>query len=267
MTDQPGFGSCTGCHETRWLAEGAQPLCVECISTDSVFDAIDPSSLELLVRVEPPVEPGQAVGSIRACIACGAERFMQVNHERCPGCYEQATARRGCCVNCGVDRPLVRGQGVCAECDVDPDAVRHLCEKCGATARKARNHALCKKCAQKSPGATLRHARYYFERRYRSGKISRKPGRGELVELARGLWDSLSTQRRNRLRQDLRDNNFNNSDPFEALVEYAQVTCWKSAAQLKNAEAKKRRPGQEEPKLRGSSVWTVSGGLPSLGKR
>lgn len=262
-----GFGSCAGCHEVKWLTDSARRLCVECKSTAAVLNPADPRPAESVLRVQSRAELTLPADLVRRCITCGAEQFMQANHERCPACYEDATGRRGCCVNCGVDRPAIRGQRVCAECDADPDAVRHRCEKCGSTSRKARKTSLCNKCAQKEPGSGLRHAKYYFERRYRRGKLGRKPSRGELAQLARGLWDSLSPRHQKRLRKDLRNNNFNSADPFDALVDYAQVTCWKVAAQLKKAEAKEKRSGEEKPKLSGSSVWTVRGGLPSLGKR
>ncbi len=82
----------------------------------------------------------------------------------------------------------------------------------------------------------------------------------------RELWDSLKAERQELLKKDLRVHHFDNQDPFEALVDYAQETVWAVSAETKRGDTsnpKRERAGKKKPS---SSVWTVSGGLPTLGK-
>lgn len=159
----------------------------------------------------------------------------------------------------------------CVKCDADSTSVKHVCEKCGKSSRAARKGNMCTTCESKQPGHALWELRNYFERRYRRGKFGVRPSRSQLWKFARIYWDSLSPRAQNLLRKDLRVHNFNNQDPFESVVDYAQMTIWAVAADVKRHEAKKKKQNTSkdatsEAKKSSASVWTVSGGLPTLGK-
>lgn len=59
--------------------------------------------------------------------------------------------------------------------------------------------------------------------------------------------------------EELRALGFSSAEPFEAMVDFCQVTVLK-----KRAKKSKERPGSQPPS---SSVRTVRAGLPGLGKR
>lgn len=202
-------------------------LCAECLEQHISAEPVPAVWTEAVLR--PSSE------TVRTCVKCGDEHPMRGNHDMCPQCHGRAAA------------------------------IRRSCTKCGKACRGAKT-PLCGDCRAGEPGESISAVHRHFERIYRKGKLGKKPSRSLLAGAARELWYSLTAARQELLKKDLRVYRFDNQYPFEALVDYAQETVWAVSAETKRGETsspKREREGRQKPS---SSVWTVSGGLPTLGK-
>jgi hypothetical protein len=93
-------------------------------------------------------------------------------------------------------------------------------------------------------GSAAKDVRKKVERKYDKGKLGAKPKRAILAELARALWDDLSPPDRKRLADDLRALGFEAEDPFEATVDFCEVTVLKRRNALKKAKKTAKQAAQ-----------------------
>jgi hypothetical protein len=73
--------------------------------------------------------------------------------------------------------------------------------------------------------------------------LGAKPKRAAVSRLARALWDDLPLDGRDRLLADLRTLGFGSLDPFEAVVDFTEVTVLKRRNALKKQRKSAKKTG------------------------
>jgi hypothetical protein len=139
-------------------------------------------------------------------------------------------------------------QGLCVECNErasaarrDPPSVEPL--EAQSEAVRADTPATHKKPKQEFvPGRAAEHVRKKVERKYDKGKLGAKPKRATLAGLARALWDELTPVGQDRLADDLRTLGFHSTEPFEAMIDFCDVTVLKRRNVLKKEKKAAHEP-------------------------
>jgi hypothetical protein len=72
--------------------------------------------------------------------------------------------------------------------------------------------------------------------------LGAKPKRATLAGLARALWDELPPTGQDRLVDDLRALGFHSTEPFEAMVDFCEVTVLKRRNALKKEKKAVDKP-------------------------
>ncbi|WP_319445626.1 MULTISPECIES: hypothetical protein [unclassified Mycobacterium] len=133
-------------------------------------------------------------------------------------------------------------QGLCVECHERVSAARpdpppvepSEPQRPAATHQKPKQH--------QKPGRAAEHVRKKVERKYEKGKLGAKPKRAALEGLARALWDELPPMGQDRLADDLRALGFHPTEPFEAMVDFCEVTVLKRRNALKKEKKAAAKP-------------------------
>jgi hypothetical protein len=151
------------------------------------------------------------IGGFASCGACGEYRWI-------------------------AERSSRAGQGLCVECASEALRVPPSAEQPEPSEGQESADAPAAPAQKSTHGSATRDVRKKVERKYDKGKLGAKPKRAILAELARALWDELSPPDRDRLADDLRALGFHAEDPFEATVNFCEVTVLKRRNALKKAK-------------------------------
>jgi hypothetical protein len=109
------------------------------------------------------------------------------------------------------------------------------------------SQGLCVECHERASAARpdpppAEHVRKKVERKFEKGKLGAKPKRAALAGLARALWDEFPPMGQDPLVDDLQVLGCHSTKPFEAMVDFCEVTVLKRRNALKKEKKTADKP-------------------------